>query len=168
MGAAYDNIKFIEITCLCMCVHMCVDGVRVHMYMCIWYLGACVFERELTLCKFRCTCVCTNGGSQKAALVSSLVTLYLFWGQNLSLNLELTNLTRLACKRNPGIHIIPPLQLWDYRQVLPHVPFYMGTWILAQILTIVQQADSRTNHHPRHSKSPALIVPLDNYFHLVS
>lgn len=103
MGVAYDNIMFIEITCLCMCVHMCVDGVRVHMYMCIWYLGACVFERELMLCKFRCTCVCTNGGSQKVALVSSLVTLYFFWGQNLSLNLELTNLTRLACERNPEI-----------------------------------------------------------------
>lgn len=143
---------------------MCVYGVHIHMYMCVW-VHVCL--RESSHCVNSDAHVCAQIVEVRRPCCIPWL-LYTFLGQNLSLSLELTNLTRLARMRNPGIHIIPPPQLWDYRQVLPHEPFYMGTWIRAQVLPVVQQADSRMNHLPRHSKSPALKVPLDNYFHLVS
>lgn len=59
--------------------HMSVYGVCVHMYVCIWYMGASVCVRELMLCTCRCTCVCKNDRSQRIALMSSLVTLDLIF-----------------------------------------------------------------------------------------
>lgn len=65
------------------------------------YLSVCV-----------CMCACSRAASSSSC----------FWRQNLSLNLEHTNLVRMSGQQGPGIFPVLPPQCWDYTELKPGHP----------------------------------------------
>lgn len=108
-----------------------------------------------------CVCVCTPW---MWCCVSVCMPMCIYVGQRLmsdfflknsiswdsfSLNLELTNLARLAGKPLGSTYLIFAPQHWDYKYALPCPVF---TWVLViwtQVLTLSQQTLNSMSHLPR-------------------
>lgn len=88
-------------------------------FLCVVVVYVCIHP-PVYLCVWMCGSLC---GGLQSILGVSLFFYLVFWG--LSLNMELTDLTRLAGWWTTGVLLPLPPQEWNNRNTLPCLAFYM-------------------------------------------
>lgn len=104
-----------------LCKRACVNPLVIYLWcFCVYVVCVCMkYTGVLARLSVR-----VFGGGQRLSLVSFFIALHLIFESNLSLNSELTILTRLAGQWIPGTHLSLCPQGWGYETIPQH------TWLL--------------------------------------